>query len=1101
MTSNAIASERFQDELTARLKNTARRLRLFEAFRGAVYTLSLCGVSFSAMLWLDRLLVLPSALRMVLVILFLAIVIISCAFYFIRPLTLIFRHTANIRLLEQAAGIDDNILINFWYLQNEHHDTHNPYNKILAAQSDQRLGAIPVSAILRPGQWKVTQLLLVLFTAAIALTAYYQPRLLESGWQRYVYVFSSKPPVSSLQLAINPEKTVTLFSGDDLAVTAFARRDGVAPENDLELLLESGKNTPTGFVRNGKGRKMTLVVDAAGTDTKMSKYSAALTNINEDQEFIVNATETWTEPVSIKVLPRPYVKKTLVTVIPPKFSGLKKREFYNLSSIGQLLPDTSIEITQDVANHLNQMWYELGGKQIKTQNNNGTLTAKFKLVSEVGMTVNAKSLTPERNLTLDSVTLRVNDDPAPEVMLKSESPKLIALGSTVDFLVSAKDNLGLKEVGLVSDNGDDNPKSLELYKKWKSSRAPGKKAAKLKYALILTPGRFLPGQSYVFKAYAQDYNPRSKPSYSIPLTIRIANNGDLSISGDSVLAKGFKYLRDAVEKQKSAISFSENLEANLPEVIAKKTMRKQYERLNSVENGVRYLAERAYGEFKSSEQSKIYADTMKPLIDKYFPDLIKEIDTLPEVADSGLNKTRQKVGSITGRQTYIYTTLQQLLGKVYQQSLKENGKLNTDERQSPVNAENVIRDTIDALKKFTEDQRKILEKSKSLLDKPADDVSDENEKILGELAKKEAELAAFLQEKLTDFSKIPSQDFSDSGVVEEFNEVYQEIQKAAAELYAKRIELAVPREQAGLESAETLVQNLERWLPDHADNIQWVMEELDLPPEAPVAELPDELEDIIGDLLEQEEDMTADIEDIGSTFMDSLDKGAGWGAADGPISNMSARGVTGNTLPNNMEISGRSGEGRSGRSSGQMVEATAEGKGGRKTPSRMTPTPFETGSVDDKSKEEPGGATGGGKLSGFSEEGLRGPVPADLKQKMARMQQRQTGLRQKAEQVMLQLRKQNLPDSNIKAAIKAFREIENSLASGQAQKLRQSHKAAIDALKLSKQNIAKHTSTTAQNEDAKQNSRSEIYKGMRESAPRGYEKMTDKYFDSILSIE
>ena len=68
--------------------------------------------------------------------------------------------------------------------------------------------------------------------------------------------------------------------------------------------------------------------------------------------------------------------------------------------------------------------------------------------------------------------------------------------------------------------------------------------------------------------------------------------------------------------------------------------------------------------------------------------------------------------------------------------------------------------------------------------------------------------------------------------------------------------------------------------------------------------------------------------------MDSLDKGAGWGAADGPISNMSARGVTGNTLPNNMEISGRSGEGRSGRSSGQMVEATAEGKGGRKTPSR-----------------------------------------------------------------------------------------------------------------------------------------------------------------------
>ena len=73
--------------------------------------------------------------------------------------------------------------------------------------------------------------------------------------------------------------------------------------------------------------------------------------------------------------------------------------------------------------------------------------------------------------------------------------------------------------------------------------------------------------------------------------------------------------------------------------------------------------------------------------------------------------------------------------------------------------------------------------------------------------------------------------------------------------------------------------------------------------------------------------MTEDVEDVTSSWLDSIDKGAGWDAADGPISSMSAKGVTGNLLPNQQEIGGRSGEGRTGRSSGQMVEETARRQG------------------------------------------------------------------------------------------------------------------------------------------------------------------------------
>ncbi len=196
-------------------------------------------------------------------------------------------------------------------------------------------------------------------------------------------------------------------------------------------------------------------------------------------------------------------------------------------------------------------------------------------------------------------------------------------------------------------------------------------------------------------------------------------------------------------------------------------------------------------------------------------------------------------------------------------------------------------------------------------------------------------------------------------------------------LTKKTADIAVPLEQLGAEMAKEMTTNIEKWLPDTPDREKWSQEEplTDDMKEAPMAELPKELEDIVGELMEEEEDLFDEMEDASSSWTDSLDKGAGWDAMDGPISNNSARGVTGNRLPNTSEIAGRSGEGRQGKSSGEFVGDTAVGKGGRKTPSRLTPDAFVKGQVKDVSKDPVGGATGGGKESGQGGEGLQGPVP------------------------------------------------------------------------------------------------------------------------------
>ena len=274
---------------------------------------------------------------------------------------------------------------------------------------------------------------------------------------------------------------------------------------------------------------------------------------------------------------------------------------------------------------------------------------------------------------------------------------------------------------------------------------------------------------------------------------------------------------------------------------------------------------------------------------------------------------------------------------------------------------------------------------------PVEDFAAKEEELLKRMAAAEDDWAKFMKDLHSDLSKLPEQDFANSSMAKELVEIQTELKMAEDALLKKSVDIAVPLEQLGYERAEELKTNIEKWLPDTPDREKWSQEEslTDKDKEAPMAELPKELEDMVGDLMEKEEDLFDEMEDVSSSAADSLDKGAGWDAMDGPISNMSAKGVTGNRLPNTSEIGGRSGEGRQGKSSGEFVGDEAVGKGGRKTPSRLTPDPVVKGQIKDHSKQSAGGATGGGKESGKGGEGLEGPVAAQSRPPQRRTPRRQ----------------------------------------------------------------------------------------------------------------
>lgn len=469
------------------------------------------------------------------------------------------------------------------------------------------------------------------------------------------------------------------------------------------------------------------------------------------------------------------------------------------------------------------------------------------------------------------------------------------------------------------------------------------------------------------------------------------------------------------------------------------------------------------------------------------------------IPDEPVEAQRVKLhGELQSKQRRIIETLETLLALLARsdtpttQRGKEGGDL--------VSEPDPFLKLLEALKQYEAEQRRLLDQAASLAKKPVDDWTTEDRKLLHELKMAQEKLDAFLEQAISDFAKNPEQDFSNPSLLKEVLEVYSEVTMARDALNKQAVEIAVALEESGLELAEEITSNLEKWLMDEPDRTKWNMEDPVGKTDTPMAELPGELEDMIGELMEQQEDLFEEIEDTNANWADSLDKGAGWDAMDGPIANMTAKGVTGNALPNDNEMGGRAGEGRSGKSQGEMVEDTATGKGGRNTPTRLDPTPFQQGEINDQSKDPTGGATGGGKLSGQGGEGLEGPVPPALKREMDRLAQKQAQLRNTAERLQAQFQLGRYDNFKLLQAIAMMRRVESDLQSNRYNNALRRRDILLDNLGTSHlllggQVHVQHDTTPPTNPRLED----QIGDAMKGALPAGWDQALREYYRKLAS--
>jgi hypothetical protein len=863
---------------------------------------------------------------------------------------------------------------------------------------------------------------------------------------------------------------------------------------------------------------------AMAADKKCRRYTATVSAILKPCRYRLEIGDSQTQVYTIGVRQKPAIESVELTLHYPAYLG-RKDETLRQQGLDIEAPQYSVaEMRLRMATPVARGHLESGSQQFSghVSDDGRLVTATMPLLANGSYCVRLFNDAGhnDRNPRQNRVTV-IADAPPTVELLKPGRQTTASPGANIDVLIRAGDDHGvgrlqlqMKVVQPDADSGEveqakpagkEKEGDVTVVKQW-ADFADNATAVAGEYRLELKPDAVKPGQTVLLRAVAWDrrvvnscgldLKPRETAGawHAVKIVAKEAEAASSLEQLDRLRRAIFELLQKQIHSRASAGAIAKSSPVPKGEGTAavKDVRSKQIEIQKKTDELARSIA-------PSEHKERL---TIKRVLNGLaFGEMIEAVAQC-----DALLKADGPPKRLLAAQDRIIDVLRRLLDVTRQAEAEALADMKKRPGGDlPDDAKSKLEEIRKKLDEFLKQQKKVIEASESLAKTPVEDFTAKEQELLKGMAATEDDWAKFMKDLHSDLSKLPEQDFANASMAKELAEIQTELKMAEDALLKKSVDIAVPLEQLGYEMAEELKTNIEKWLPDTPDREKWSQEEslTDKDKEAPMAELPHELEDLVGDLMEKEEDLFDEMEDITSSAADSLDKGAGWDALDGPISNMSAKGVTGNRLPNKSEIGGRSGEGRQGKSSGEFVGDEAVGKGGRKTPSRLTPDPFVKGQIKDHSKQSPGGATGGGKESGKGGEGLEGPQAKNPGPRNAeRLAGRQAALRNKAEGIDLRFQVAKFHHTDLKKLIELMAQVERDLKAGRYQNAQRQRHVLVDGLGRVKQylrgefEVRKDTTANLPADIQK-----EILGSMQDASPAGWEELNRQYFERLSKGE
>jgi hypothetical protein len=930
------------------------------------------------------------------------------------------------------------------------------------------------------------------------------------------------PSVGSVKiLSVTPEDTETLQGASlEIAAEIVDRAEGEPYRATLFVRPDGGPEDARPMAADDR-RAVTVTAGGVEREEYRRRYWLTLPSVLEGFTYRLEIGDSQTRQYYVTIRQKPTIEEVEVTLRYPRYLGRRDETFVQkLADLeGPQFAEAELRIRPSVPvarGHV-KLASEQQPRVGRVEQQGNRFVVKVPLLEDTTFTAHMFNSAGHGDANPRVNRIRVFPDRAPGVeLLKPPRQSSAAAGAEVPLMVRATDDLGLGRVRLEMrvrsgdrEEGADGASAeapAEPIREWTEFETST--TAVLHHRLELPREAIRAGQTVLVRAVAwdrrdvadwgMDLKPQEAASawHAIQVVAAEAKSAETLERLDGLRAELWKIL----EKQLRA-----KVQASL--ILHKPALVERAAQAGHVRSLQIDVQKSSIGLVKSlGDKPDAESRSVRRVLNQVaFGDMlvaVQQCDALVKI--NALDAFEPPVASLTETQDRIVDVLRKLLDvarRAQHETLTETeqrpgGDLPSDARQK-------FDDLKKAIDEALEQQKKVVEASENLAKAPVEDFAEREEQLLKTLQAAEDDWSKFMNELNTDLSKLPEQDFANPALLKELIEIQTEIKMAEDALLKKTADIAVPLEQLGYEMAEEIQTNMEKWLPDTPDRERWSQEESlsDADKEAPMAELPGELEDLIGDLLEEEEDLFDEMEDVSSSAADSLDKGAGWDVADGPISNMSAKGATGNRLPNTSEIGGRAGEGRQGKSSGEFVGDEAVGKGGRKTPSRLTPDPYVKGQIKDHSKDATGGATGGGKESGEGGEGLEGPTPnATAERDRNRLAGKQAALRNKAEGIELQFQIANYHSTDLEKLIEMMAQIERDIRAGRYQNALRQREVMLEGLGSIKQYVeGEFVVRRDETSNVPTDVQEKLLGSMQDPSPPGWEQLNRQYFERLAS--
>lgn len=344
-------------------------------------------------------------------------------------------------------------------------------------------------------------------------------------------------------------------------------------------------------------------------------------------------------------------------------------------------------------------------------------------------------------------------------------------------------------------------------------------------------------------------------------------------------------------------------------------------------------------------------------------------------------------------------------------------------------------------------------------------------------------------------------------LIEDVYQVFEEVKQVAGSEKTPIEEVGLQKEDFILETIDAMkntkerIDDVEAWLPAKPDSAKRNTETFDTEemPTIPIVPMPAEVEDIIGDLLKQEEELEKQANDSAQN-QGIPDMSMGWDILEGEWTSYDAKGKSGNQAPDHKEQDGRSIVGRQGMADGETTAGSGKiSEGDENIEKRMTQDPSQSGQVqeEDHSKAK---ATGGGKGSGYGDElGMSGSGPRrDSKVKQGSESSLQSWLKRNAQALYARSELSHVRTGSLDEAIRWMKQAEDAMANGSSmQQVREFQRRAVAALKKSRTELGGAAMQADEALTGAQAPIDEQLAGVRDEAPESYRELVAEYFKSL----